>query len=277
MKQIYLVIASLLIALSVNAQTVIKDSENVSGVWKKSKSPYIIKGEAIVPEGETLTIKPGVVIKFRTGDERDYPKTTVGFLRVNGTLVAEGKKKKMILFTRDGSDGQWGVVQIHTKSKNSIFKYCKIEYAKFVRSIIPGDNATGAISVYDSYAEIINCTLVNGWVGVNCKNGAYPLVKNSTIVGNQYGLECNSASKPEVLNCILWKNNTTFYNNGKSTPKLSYSLIGENPAKYGISDNGTNVIGRNPMFISEGSDNFKLKPDSPCKGKGKDGVNIGAF
>ncbi len=277
MKHILLIITGLIISLSVNAQTVIKDKEKVSGVWKKSKSPYIIKGEAIVAEGTTLEVKPGVVIKFKTGDGRDYPKTTVGFLRVNGTIIAEGKAKKMITFTRDGDDGNWGVVQIHSKSKNSIFKYCKFEYSMYIRTIIPEDNATGAISVYDSYAEITNCIFTKGWVSINCKNGAYPLVKNSTIVGNQYGLECNTGSNPEVLNCILWNNKTTFFNNGESKPKLSYSLIGENPAKYGISDDGTNVIGKDPKFESESDGNFKLKSDSPCKEKGKGGANIGAF
>ncbi|RLD73484.1 MAG: hypothetical protein DRJ07_20765 [Bacteroidetes bacterium] len=277
MKHIWLIIAGLIIGLSVDAQTIIKDKDNVSGIWKKSKSPYIIKGEAIVPEGKTLEIKPGVVVKFKTGEGRDYPKTTVGFLRVKGTLIAEGKEKKMITFTRDGSSGNWGVIQIHSESKNSIILYCKFEYAKFIRNIVSSDNATGALSLYDSYAEITNCIFVNGWVGINCKKGAYPLVKNNTIAGNQYGLECNTGSKPEVLNCILWNNKTTFFNNGESLPTLSNSLIGENPAKYGLEDNGTNLIGRNPKFKSEQKGDYNLKSDSPCIGKGKDGSNMGAF
>ena len=147
----------------------------------------------------------------------------------------------------------------------------------YVRSIIPGDNATGAVSLYESYAEITNCLFLNGWVGVNCKGGAYPLVKNNTITGNQFGLECNSGSSPVVINCILWNNKKTFYNNGGSQPKLSYSLIEENPAKYGLEDNGTNLIGRNPKFKSEQKADFRLKPDSPCNGKGKGGSDIGAL
>ncbi len=37
------------------------------------------------------------------------------------------------------------------------------------------------------------------------------------------------------------------------------------------------MIGRNPMFISESSGDYKLKSNSPCKGKGKGGANMGAF
>lgn len=277
MKHIWLIIAGLIIGLNMDAQTIIKDKEYVSGKWKKSKSPYIIEGEAKIAESKTLKIKPGVVVKFKTGDGRDYPNTNVGFLRVNGTLIAEGTAENMIKFTREGEYGNWGVVQFDSKSKNSLMKYCKLEYAKFIRSIVPDDNATGAVSVYKGYAEITNCLFVNGWVGINCKKGAYPLVKNNTIVGNQYGLECNSGSNPEVVNCILWNNEITFYNNSGSQPKLSYSLIEENPAKYGLADDGTNIIGRDPMFVSESSGNYKLKSDSPCKGKGKGGSNMGAF
>jgi len=277
MKHIWLIITGLFIGLSLNAQTIIKDKEYVSGKWKKSKSPYIIKGEAIIAEGKTLKIKPGVVVKFKTGDGRDYPDTDVGFLRVKGTLIAEGTTENMIKFTREGEFGNWGVVQFDSKSKNSLMKYCKLEYAMYIKTIVPGDNATGAVSVYKGYAEISNCLIVNGWVAINCKKGANPLVKNNTIAGNQYGLECNSGSNPEVLNCILWNNKNTFFNNGESQPTLSYSLIRENPAKYLLSDDGTNIVGRDPLFMSESSGNYKLKSDSPCKGKGKGGSNIGVF
>jgi hypothetical protein len=36
----------------------------------KKGSPYIINGEAIVPSGKTLEIKPGVVVRFKTGESR---------------------------------------------------------------------------------------------------------------------------------------------------------------------------------------------------------------
>jgi hypothetical protein len=40
-----------------NAQTVIKDKQDVFGTWKKKGSPYIIEGEAIIPSGKVLNIK----------------------------------------------------------------------------------------------------------------------------------------------------------------------------------------------------------------------------
>ena len=206
-KYLSFLLIALIFGSNINAQTIIKDKEYVSGTWKKSGSPYIIEGEAVVAVGKTLKIKPGVIVQFKTGDGRDYPDTLeVGFLRVNGTLIAKGNAKKNILFTREGSYGYWGVIQIADKTHSSVLSYCKIEYSAFVKNIVRGDNATGAISAYKSNPEISNCLIIYGWVGINCKQGASPLIKNNTIVGNRYGIECNTESKPKISNSIIWNN-----------------------------------------------------------------------
>ena len=60
-----LLLALLIFSQFVFAQTTISDGEEVSGTWNMSGSPYVVEGEAIVPIGATLTIKPGVVVKFK--------------------------------------------------------------------------------------------------------------------------------------------------------------------------------------------------------------------
>jgi hypothetical protein len=262
-----------------NAQTVIKDKDYVSGTWKKSGSPYIIEGEAIVEYGMTLTIKPGVVVLFMTGENRDYTESSfdAGFLRVNGTLIAKGKKGSEILFSRQGSSGNWGVIQIADKTQNSILSFCKIEYSHYIRSIVKDDNATGAISCYKSNPTIEYCIITKSWSGINCKQSSNPQINHCNIVLNEYGLECNTASLPSILNSIIWKNTNALYVNGGSAPTFSYSLLQENPAKSGIEDNGTNLIGINPYFIDDSQGNFKLRKDSPCKKKAKDKSNMGVL
>lgn len=47
-------------------------------VWKLADSPYLIQGQLDVAAGVTLTIDPGVVVKF----------TSVAWLQVFGTLRA---------------------------------------------------------------------------------------------------------------------------------------------------------------------------------------------
>jgi len=279
-KEIYLFFILFFISANFFAQTIIKDKSYVVGTWKKSGSPYIIEGEAIVPIGKTLKIKPGVVVEFKTGDSREYSdgNSDIGFLRVLGTITAKGKANSLITFTRKGSMGNWGIVQVADKTNKSELTYCKIEYSHYIRGIVDGDNATGAISVYKCSPIISNCLIVNNfWVGINCKEGSNPKLTNNTIVGNKYGIECNTGSNPEVLNCILWKNETAFYINGDSSPKVSYSMIGENPAKYGLEDDGTNLINQNPLFSNELQGDYSLKSKSPCFKAGKGKVNIGAL
>ena len=262
------------------AQTTINDGEKISGTWNKSGSPYIVEGEAIVPRGKTLTIKAGVVVKFKTGNDRDYridgdlnPYFNVGFLRVKGTLVAKGKKKKPILFTHDSKYGNWGNIFFENSKANHL-KYCKFEYGFYIRMITEDDNGTGVTSFYNSSGIVENCIYENnGWAAINCKKNSNPLVKNNTIIDNKYGLECNSRSVPEIINTIFWNNETCFYLNGSSRPKISYSMIQDSFLLDGIKDNGNNVFRKDPQLDKD----YKPKTKSPCKKTGENGKNIGAF
>ena len=280
MNKISLLMAVLFIYQISNAQTVIKNGDYISGTWKKSGSPYIIEGEAIVEVGKTLKIKPGVVVKFKTGGEqRDYPESdfSMGFLRINGVLLAKGKKGSEITFTRKETYGNWGVIQIADRTNSSVLSYCKIEHSMYIRSIVSGDNATGAISCYKSSPTISNCVITYSWSGINCKENSSPIVKNNTITENEYGIECNTNSSPKIENTIVWNNSNSFFFNGESAPSFSYSLIQENPAKFGVEDNGTNIIGANPYFIDASQGNYNLRKDSPAKGKASNKGNIGAL
>ena len=69
-------------------QTIIKPGE-VSGIWSKKSSPYLINGDLNIPAGKTLTIQPGVTLKF----------TGLYTLNVQGNLVAIGTKNDSIVFT----------------------------------------------------------------------------------------------------------------------------------------------------------------------------------
>ncbi len=264
------------------AQTKISDGEEVYGTWNKLGSPYIIYGEAIVPTGKILKIKPGVEVRFKTGTDRDYriedklnPYFNVGFLRVKGQLIAVGKKNNLIVFTHNEKTGYWGNV-FFDNSKDNHLKYCKFEFSYYMRSVLPNDiNGTAATSFVNSSGVVENCLYYNnGWTAINCKKNSNITIKNNTIIDNQYGIECNSRSVPKITNCIVWNNRTAdFFVNGGSKPQLSYCLITNYDIVDGIDNKGKNIYNKNPRLDK----NFKPKKNSPCIKKGKKKKNIGAF
>ena len=72
---------------------------NVSGVissnttWTLANSPYVVTGNILVSEGVTLTIEPGVVVKF------DSEKV----MQIRGELIAQGTSDSKITFTSNAS------------------------------------------------------------------------------------------------------------------------------------------------------------------------------
>lgn len=286
MKTKFITIILLFASFGIFAQTVIHNGQKVSGKWTKGGSPYIIEGEAIVPEGETLTIKPGVEVQFKTGDDIDYrfyegdlnPNFNVGCLRVEGTIIAKGKKKKMITFTAKDKYGNWGNIFM-VNSKDNVFEYCLVEKAQYMRSVIGDneysgldiDNATGGITFIKSDGIVKNCVVTKSWSGINCKQGSKPDIINCTVVNNEYGIEANSESNPNVVSTIVWDNGTCFYVNPGANIKLSYSLIQDDFLEEGVYDKGKNILGKNPNIDSK----FNLNDNSPCIEKGEDGVNMG--
>jgi len=120
-----------------------------SGVWTKRGSPYIVTDDLIIPTGLTLTIEPGVIIKF-SGPYR--------FI-VAGALIASGTPTDRIIFT--------------TKY-DEIFE----EEGNGSHALKPGALWYG-IDFTDSSDDFINtinhCMIRYSQFGVRCRN-AYPLL-----------------------------------------------------------------------------------------------------
>lgn len=273
-----LFIALIISAKFLVAETIIYNQQEVSGTWSTKGSPYIVKGEAIVPSGKTLTIKAGVEVRFATGENREYGEKEfdLGFLRVKGKLVAKGKKGNMIRFTRIGKSGTWGNIVFVSGTSENVMKYCIIEHTYYVRGVSEGDNATGALSFLASTGLVENCVIAyNGWTGINCKNGSKPLIRHSVVFKNEYGVESNSASEPQLVNCIVWSNNNGFYTNGNSKPTFCYCLIQDAELPDTAIDEGGNIFKKNPMFYDPASGDFSLSASSVAYKKGKKGANIG--
>lgn len=310
MKTIILILFFLIVnTVQIFSDTMILDKE-IYGNWTKKDSPYLIQGEVIIPKDKTLTIEPGVTIKLKTSYNDDYssPKFDIGFLRINGRLIAEGTIIEPIIFTRYkdtkyGSDN-WGTILFNTDYEDSIIEYCRIEYSNRVVNVLSEINGFwGAISFYKSKAIIKNNIFINNtyaaiscinsspniinnfiinrnhkaFAGIHCKNLSYPKIINNTIVcQNGRAIVCYN-SVPVVLNSIIFVNG----NSGSRVfpqyrPNILFSLIKTNKTREIYRDMGNNIIEEDPQFVNINNNNFKLKEKSPCLRAGYKNMDIGA-
>jgi parallel beta-helix repeat protein len=90
------------------------------GPWTLTGSPYIIIGDVNVPVGETLTIEPGIEVKFD------------GFfsIYIDGSLTAVGLAANRIFITSNMAmpiPGDWDKIQINPTGQIEI-EYCDINF-----------------------------------------------------------------------------------------------------------------------------------------------------
>ncbi len=101
--------------------TIIPGGE-VSGTWVQSQSPYTIIGDIYIPQGQILTVKPGVTIKFAGHFSLTSSKNTI--------FRAIGTQEKNITFTAENTSEGWSGIRFIGSGEDDILEYCTIEYAK---------------------------------------------------------------------------------------------------------------------------------------------------
>lgn len=165
----------------------------VEGNWNQASSPYLVQNSVLIADGTTLTIEPGVEIKF----------SSTAKMKVLGQILAEGTPMDSISFTAQNSTGFWlglELLDIPLSNDSSKFTYCKVQQAKN-----EGDEHARAISIQ-------NCPKV--------------LINHSLISDNEGGIRVQ-LSNIKITNNII-KNNTTSYYGGGILCEGSSCLISKN-------------------------------------------------
>ncbi|KAF0194780.1 MAG: carbohydrate-binding and sugar hydrolysis protein [Bacteroidetes bacterium] len=262
-KLSFLLLFSIITAFSLSAT-------NVSGpitsntLWSVANSPYVVTGNILVMEGVTLTIQPGVEVRF------DASKA----LQVNGTLIAMGTAADSIRFTSNTTQtpGAWGNIYFPNTSTDVVFddagnylsgcilEYCIVEYggniegtnANMLRldDALPGirncaikNAANAGIEIHYPHYDTLNYNLSNNCFR-HCKLGITALsylswiyITNSSFIQNECGIDANALMKID---------NNLFSGNSQALSMDSRSVITNNE----FSDNETMNPGSSNFIIS---------------------------
>jgi len=156
----------------------------VSGTWTAASSPYRITGNVTVNSGTSLTIEPGVQVRY-TG-----PFT---FL-VNGDIQAVGTPGSPILFTRDiatdASRGE-GLLRVVSTSVQSHISNTTFEHGLITDASTISPAAGGGLYLFNANIVVEDCIIRNNeapaGAGIYIVNTGSrdTVVRNNEIYGNQ--------------------------------------------------------------------------------------------
>jgi hypothetical protein len=165
----------------------------VSGTWKKASSPYVVAGDITVPRNKTLTIEPGVTVKFA-----GHFGLTVGY---RAKLLAVGMEQDRIVFTAGDKEQGWFGLRLINSGSDDKLQYCTLEYASKPRTGGGGVAGLfgGAILCYGSYEDepgfpmpasptIDSCLLTHNYArtggAIACLDEGEAVIANNTIIEN---------------------------------------------------------------------------------------------
>lgn len=247
--------------------TYVSGSISADTTWYQADSPYIVMGDITVEPGFTLTIEPGVEVRF----DGTYS------IIVDGILIANGNPINTIKFTSNQSSpakGDWYTIRLRTDY--NLINYAEVEYASYgVFMTLFGTHNTISNStleqckfdgIYITNSDnnmISNCTCsLNDRFGITIYESYGTQVDNCTIQDNNYfGINLNASTFTEIYHTNISYNDgkgILLYSDSHNTTILGCEIDWNNNKGidlWGTSDNdiiNTTVIGNNGVGIDFG-------------------------
>ncbi len=204
-KNLLLFVVYCFLFSSALAQTNVSGFISANTTWNLAGSPYIVVGNALVSHGYTLTIEPGVVVKFNTDKA----------LQIDGELVAIGNAQNRITFTSNQASpaaGDWAKIHFADTCVDAVFdgsgnylsgcimKYCDVFYG--------GGLGFGEIHIANSSPYFTHCKIAfSEQDGIYCQGSYYKL--DSSMIINCSGIGLNNS----LAGCGLKLDNDSIMNN----------------------------------------------------------------
>jgi len=244
-RKTYFLLAALLVGYSASAQTNVSGFINANTTWNLAGSPYIVVGNALLSNGYTLTIDPGVVVKF------DPAKA----LQIDGELHAIGTAANKITFTSNQvvpAPGDWAKIHFPDLSidavldtagnylSGSIMKYCDVMYG--------GGSGFGEIHLVNSSPYFSHCIISHSANdGIYCQGSSSRL--DSSTVKNCNGAGLSGGGLTIVSDSILSNLNGGIYSGSAILITKNYfSGNQQNGAILGVGNANAKIIEN--VFVS---------------------------
>lgn len=187
-----------------------------------------VMGNVIVPEGTTLTIEPGTIVRFAHNREDETQLTLENYfewpkpaLYVYGTLLAVGSPGYLIVFTSDAPDprgADWRGIIISARSSDSadksIINYVIVEYAH--KSILFSHSSGGTHLVENCILRFANHIFRKKSAGIEFEGGSAIthwdasslIVRGNIMYSNTHAIETGAADQ----GTLVFENNIVCFN-----------------------------------------------------------------
>lgn len=201
-------------------------------------SPVNVNLSVIVNEGVTLTIEPGVEIRFAENTS----------LQVDGELIARGTNAQPITFTIDpNSFGNWGQILFTSTAASAVFDNNGNYQSGFILEFCTVGNGgaagDGAVESESGAPFIANCTINNNNIGVNL-TGTIPdvvrLTSNTISDNSSNGISISSFESATIENNTITDNSESGVSISTTTNATitGNTIMGNNSA----SSNGGGIL-----------------------------------
>ena len=208
------------------------------------------------------------LFEYISGDALDFDGAQSGTLLRRSTF-RHGTRAPSNIDAVDVGPGQLG------PCRDVVIEDCLIFDFPTDKGVSIGDAPNQAIGTV-----VRNCLIYGCLSGVQVKDGAFAEVYNCTLVSNRWGFTNYNKLNPaaptggghttNAHNNILWNNGTTISMWNAGTLTADYCNFGNTNWP------GEGNINLDPQFVNAALRDYRLGPNSPCRGAGRNGADMGA-
>jgi hypothetical protein len=205
-----LFIVAFFMSASLISQTEVGGGIFTNTTWVKADSPYEVVSDIVIFPDQTLTIEPGVEIRFRPGTQLENR---------DGNLVAIGTRDEQILFSVTDTTEKWkGIFNNNLEAGSPVlsFEYIIVEYAETginfgaensYRTIVGATFRNNDRGVYDGgqgyhWIQLYSCSFLSNTIGMEGRMSVWDsfFSENETGFANPLSF-LNSSEGGRVVNC----------------------------------------------------------------------------